>query len=247
VADRAERGERVLITTLTKRLAEDLAEYMIEAGHRCQYLHSELDAIERVEILHSLREGEFDALVGVNLLREGLDLPEVTLVAILDADKQGFLRSRTSLIQTIGRTARNVSGRVILYADEITESIQATIDETERRRARQLAYNEEHGITPQTVKVGKRMSIADIVRVEHDLLASVGADEEQINQTERLGELEAEMFRLAEELKFEEAAALRDQIQSIRDGTPAYQGRRKRGRKGKSGQSAGRPGKLRRR
>ena len=156
------RGERVLVTTLTKKMAEDLTDYLADVGVRVRYLHSEIESLERIEILRDLRLGEFDVLVGINLLREGLDLPEVSLVAILDADKEGFLRSETSLIQTIGRAARNVNGRVIMYADAITGSMQRAIDETNRRRAIQMAYNEKHGITPETVQ--KR--VHEVIRAE---------------------------------------------------------------------------------
>jgi excinuclease ABC subunit B len=212
VRARAEKHERSLVTTLTKRLSEDMAEYFSEQGLRCRYLHSELDAIERVEILRSLRQGDFDVLVGVNLLREGLDLPEVSLVAVLDADQEGFLRSQTSLIQTIGRTARNARGEVILYADRVTDSMQRTIDETERRREKQLAYNTDHGITPQTIRSAIKKGIADILRAEREAEQAIGAPKSRLELAEAVRVLEAEMFRLADELKFEEAARVRDRI-----------------------------------
>ena len=222
---RAERGERALVTTLTKRMAEDLTEYLTEAGLRARYLHSEIDTLERIRIVRELRLGLFDVLVGVNLLREGLDLPEVTLVAILDADKEGFLRGTTSLIQTIGRAARNVDGRVIMYADKFTDAMRTAIAETERRREIQLAYNAEHGITPKSIVKG----VSDIVnllglgenvpgRAGRRAARSVRAQVEQ-RSIEELGQmlvdLEAEMFAAAEELRFEQAASLRDQIAEV--------------------------------
>jgi len=217
----ARKGERVLVTTLTKRLAEDLAAFIDEREEvRGRYLHSEIDAIERVEILRDLRTGDFDVLVGVNLLREGLDLPEVSLVAILDADKEGFLRSRTSLVQTIGRTARNVNGRVIMYADRVTAAMQFTIDETKRRRAAQEAYNEAHGITPRTIESEIKKSIAEIVHASRVEREELGADEALVATAEEIKELEAEMFRLAEDLKFEEAASIRDRILELQGKTP---------------------------
>jgi excinuclease ABC subunit B len=222
--DRSERGERALVTTLTKKMAEDLTEYLVEAGVKARYLHSEIDTLERIRIVRALRLGEFDVLVGVNLLREGLDLPEVTLVAILDADKEGFLRGTTSLIQTIGRAARNVRGSVIMYADRETEAMRTAIDETDRRRALQIAYNEEHGITPESITKG----VSDIVellglgdapvaptrrrRGEVDALAGIGLDELDRMIVER----EQEMFAAAEELRFELAARLRDEIADLR-------------------------------
>jgi len=217
---RAERNERVLVTTLTKRMAEDLAEYFSEAGIRCRYLHSEIDTLERVKILRDLRRGEFDALIGVNLLREGLDLPEVSLVAILDADKEGFLRSTGSLIQTIGRAARNLHGTAILYADTITESMKAAIDETERRRRIQMAYNEEHGITPQTIIKPIDMSLVAVA--EGDYVTVPVEEEEEVEalspeQLRRyIGELEEKMREAARKFEFEKAAEYRDRIKKLR-------------------------------
>jgi excinuclease ABC subunit B len=217
IQKRAAVNERVLVTTLTKRLAEDLSSYLIEEGVRCQWLHSELDALERVKVLRELREQKFDALVGVNLLREGLDLPEVSLVAILDADKEGFLRSETSLIQTIGRSARNVNAEVVLYADKVTESMQRALDETNRRRALQIEYNTEHGITPETIKKAIRRGIEEEVAAQRVVQEAVGSPTvEQFVTQEYLNELEAEMLRAAEQLDFERAAKLRDQIVALK-------------------------------
>jgi excinuclease ABC subunit B len=213
---RAARGERVLVTTLTKRLAEDLARYLKEQGLRCKWLHSELDAFERVTILRELREGAFDALVGVNLLREGLDLPEVSMVCILDADKEGFLRSETSLIQTIGRSARHINAEVVLYADKITASMQRAIDETERRRKLQLEYNAAHGITPETIKKAIRRGIEEQIQARSIVRSAVGRDEAADAGQEYLNALEAEMLAAAEKLEFERAAALRDKILELR-------------------------------
>jgi excinuclease ABC subunit B len=206
------RGERVLITTLTKRLSEDLSTYLREAGMKCRYLHSEIDAIERVEILKELRQGGFDVLVGVNLLREGLDLPEVALVAILDADKEGFLRSQTSLIQTIGRAARNVNGRIILYADQVTDAMRETIAETDRRRQKQVEYNQQHGITPATVRKAIREGIEAILKEREAEESALGVSEDKLDKLEHIKQLEEEMELLAEQLRFEEAAILRDKI-----------------------------------
>ena len=209
---RAEHHERVLVTTLTKRLAEELSTYFREQGLRCHYLHSEIDTIERVEILRDLRLGKFDILVGVNLLREGLDLPEVSLVAILDADKEGFLRSETALIQTIGRTARNVNAEVILYADTVTNSMRRAIQETDRRRQRQLAYNQAHGITPETIRKEVRAGIEAEVSRRQYAREAVRLDETSYASAEYVRELEEEMHQAARRLDFEEAARLRDLI-----------------------------------
>ena len=214
--------ERVLVTTLTKRMAEDLTDYLAEAGVRVRYLHSDIDALERVEILRALRLGEFDVLVGINLLREGLDLPEVSLVAILDADKEGFLRSERSLIQTAGRAARNVNGRVVLYADTITDSMRRALDESGRRRRRQLDYNEAHGIQPQTV----RKTVQDIMNVTSvaDAVGQTATDDvggllraiDEEGPEALIARLEAEMLDAAKHLEFERAASLRDRIDDIR-------------------------------
>jgi excinuclease ABC subunit B len=218
IKERAAAGERVLVTALTKRLAEDLAEYFTEAGVLCKWLHSELDAFERVELLRDLRQGKFEALVGVNLLREGLDLPEVSMVAILDADKEGFLRSETSLMQTIGRAARNVNAKVVLYADKVTDAMQRTIDETARRRALQEAYNKEHGITPETIKKAIHAGIVAEASAHAEANAKVGRTDETIYITEEyIAELEAEMFAAAETMEFERAATIRDRIGQMRD------------------------------
>jgi excinuclease ABC subunit B len=248
IRERVKMGERVLVTVLTKRLAEDLSSYLNEQDISCKWLHSELDAFERVELLRDLRQGRFDALVGVNLLREGLDLPEVSLVAILDADKEGFLRSETSLIQTIGRAARNVNSKVILYADKMTDSMQKAIDETRRRRQIQEQYNLEHGITPETVRKNIRVGIESEAAAHREANAAVGQSEETEYVTqEYINELEAEMMAAAESLEFERAAALRDRIVQLQDSvgqklrevqaesyTPASRGRQRRGRKGGS-------------
>ncbi|MBX9788627.1 MAG: excinuclease ABC subunit UvrB [Pirellulales bacterium] len=218
IRERAAKSERVLVTTLTKRLAEDLSYYLSEQGVQCKWLHSELDAFERVELLRDLREGRFEALVGVNLLREGLDLPEVSLVAILDADKEGFLRSETSLMQTIGRAARNINAKVLLYADTVTDSMQRAIEETNRRRELQQAYNREHGITPETVRKGIRAGIEAEAAAHAKANAMVGRnDDAQYVTEEYLAELEAEMLAAADALDFERAAKLRDRIEKMRD------------------------------
>lgn len=217
IRKRVQGKERVLVTTLTKRLAEDLTAYLAKKGFRCRYLHSEIDTLERVDILRELRSGGFDVLVGINLLREGLDLPEVSLVAILDADKEGFLRSETSLIQTIGRTARNVNATVLLYADQITGSMQRAIDETARRRKIQLEYNRRHNITPETIRKEIRQSLANIVRARRTAQQAVRMSQDEYDRAEMAGEIEKEMFAAAEALDFERAAFLRDQLKQVKD------------------------------
>ena len=232
-------GQRVLVTALTKKLSEDLTAYFQERKVRCRWLHSELDAFERVELLKELREGKFDVLVGVNLLREGLDLPEVSLVAILDADKEGFLRSETSLMQTIGRSARNVDARVILYADTVTESMQQAVDETRRRRAIQEDYNREHGITPETIRKEIRAGIEAEAASRSVAFEAVGAgDESRRRATELIEQLESDMMQAAAELDFERAARIRDEIASLRDGKP--RGGRAAGPRGRKGGGGGR-------
>jgi excinuclease ABC subunit B len=216
IRERAERHERVLVTTLTKRLAEDLTTYLKEEGVRCQWLHSELDAIERVQILRELREKKFDAVVGVNLLREGLDLPEVSLVAILDADKEGFLRSETSLVQTIGRSARNVNAEVILYADKVTESMQRALDETNRRRELQLEYNRQHGITPETIRKAIRRGIEEEIQVRTIVQRSGGMSSEvQYVTRELINEIRREMMEAAAAQDFERAITLRNRADEL--------------------------------
>ena len=221
-------GERVLVTTLTKKMSEDLTDYLLESGVKTRYLHSEIDTLERIQIIRELRLGEYDVLVGVNLLREGLDLPEVSLVAVLDADKEGFLRGKTALVQTIGRAARNVNGKVLLYADKLTEAIKGAVDETERRRAVQLAYNEEHGITPESIVKGVS-DIAEFLSLESPTVPGrrrrgrrevEGMDQGELERL--VVTLEEEMFAAAEELRFEYAAKLRDEIKELRREVRAF-------------------------
>jgi excinuclease ABC subunit B len=221
---RAEKNERVLVTTLTKRMAEDLSEYFSEIGVRCRYLHSEVETLDRIKILRDLRRGEFDVLIGINLLREGLDLPEVSLVAILDADKEGYLRSATSLIQTIGRCARHISGRAILYADVRTKSMDEAISETYRRRAKQMAYNQENDITPQSIIKGVDMELAHIVEADYvtvpldtaELDAAASAVKSEAQLAALLTQLETQMREAAKKFEFEKAAQLRDKIKAIK-------------------------------
>jgi len=221
---RAARNERVLVTTLTKRMSEDLSEYFSEIGVRCRYLHSEIETLERIKILRDLRRGEYDVLIGINLLREGLDLPEVSLVAILDADKEGYLRSATSLVQTIGRCARHLSGRAILYADVRTASMNQAISETYRRREKQLAYNRDNNITPESIVKSVDMELARIVEADYvtvpiddvalDAAATNVKTEEQLAQL--LQQLESQMREAAKKFEFEKAAQLRDRIRSLK-------------------------------
>ena len=240
IATTVKLGNRILVTTLTKKLAEDLSNYFQEQNVRCRWLHSELDAFERVELLRELRAGEFDVLVGVNLLREGLDLPEVSLVAILDADKEGFLRSETSLMQTIGRSARNVDARVILYADRMTDSMQQAIDETQRRREMQIDYNKEHGITPTTIRKEIRSGIEAESQARAKAHAAVGNTEEsEQKQAELLAQLETDMLNAAAELDFEGAAKMRDQIANLRDEASPRRAKNQKRRRSR-GKTAGR-------
>src|SRR5213079_3164548 len=221
IRDRVSRNERVLVTTLTKRMAEDLAEYYSEVGVKCRYMHSEIETLERVKILRDLRKGEFDVLIGINLLREGLDLPEVSLVAILDADKEGFLRSSGSLIQTIGRCARNLNGMAVLYADRMTDSMKKAMDETNRRRAIQQAYNNANGITPQSIVRPLEMTLAGIIDADYaDLTGGEVEGVPEFNSQEELDEyiakLESDMREAAKRFEFGKAAKLRDTIKELR-------------------------------
>jgi len=219
------KNERVLITTLTKRMSEDLTDYLADAGIKIRYLHSDIDTVERVEIIRDLRAGEFDVLVGINLLREGLDMPEVSLVAILDADKEGFLRSTRSLIQTIGRAARNLNGKAILYGDRITKSMKFAIDETERRRKKQIEHNKEHGIVPKSVTKAVRDIIDGATSEAAQVLAKIKQPQDDLPSIDDpkdfakvMKELEKEMYQYAENLEFEQAARTRDKIEELRAG-----------------------------
>jgi excinuclease ABC subunit B len=220
IRERAGKNQRVLVTTLTKRMAEDLANYYTEVGVRCRYMHSEIETLERIRLLRDLRKGEYDVLIGINLLREGLDLPEVSLVAILDADKEGFLRSQGSLIQTIGRAARHLEGRAILYADKMTDSMRRAIDETDRRREKQVAYNEEHGITPQPVIRGLDDSLATVLKADYADLTEEGATlpefDSQADLDSYIANLESDMREAAKKFEFEKAANLRDIVKELR-------------------------------
>jgi len=220
--ERIKNGERILVTVLTKRMAEDLAEYVSKNSLKCRYLHSDIETLERLTILRELRQGDFDLLIGVNLLREGLDLPEVSLVCILDADKAGFLRSETSLIQTIGRAARNVNAKVILYGDSITQQMQNAMDETERRRVLQMQHNKENNITPESIKKAIRNGIESELSARRTVREALHANgtEEEFDVDERIEELENKMLHAADQLEFERAANLRDEITSLKEGAP---------------------------
>ncbi len=245
IKERRDRGDRVLVTALTKRLAEDLSAYFCENGVKSNWLHSELNAFERVEILQELRAGRYDVLVGVNLLREGLDLPEVSLVAIMDADKEGFLRSETSLIQTIGRSARNVNARVILYADRVTAAMKAAIDETQRRRKIQQQYNDDHGITPQTVSKNIHAGIESDRKAHEEARAAAAGNEKTVLVTEEyINSMQTEMLKAAENLDFEKAASLRDRITQLQDqiGEPLSQVNETKSKYSRKGRKGGRGG-----
>ncbi|MDG1808740.1 MAG: excinuclease ABC subunit UvrB [Pirellulaceae bacterium] len=245
IKERRDRGDRVLVTALTKRLAEDLSAYFCENGVKSNWLHSELNAFERVEILQELRAGRYDVLVGVNLLREGLDLPEVSLVAIMDADKEGFLRSETSLIQTIGRSARNVNARVILYADRVTAAMKAAIDETQRRRKIQQQYNDDHGITPKTVSKNIRAGIESDRKAHEEAQAAAAGNDKTVLVTEDyINSMQTEMLKAAEDLDFEKAASLRDRITQLQDqiGEPLAQVNETKSKYSRKGRKGGRGG-----
>ena len=245
IKERRDRGDRVLVTALTKRLAEDLSAYFCENGVKSNWLHSELNAFERVEILQELRAGRYDVLVGVNLLREGLDLPEVSLVAIMDADKEGFLRSETSLIQTIGRSARNVNARVILYADRVTAAMKAAIDETQRRRKIQQQYNDDHGITPKTVSKNIRAGIESDRKAHEEAQAAAAGNDKTVLVTEDyINNMQTEMLKAAEDLDFEKAASLRDRITQLQDqiGEPLAQVNETKSKYSRKGRKGGRGG-----
>ena len=220
ISRRAKNNERVLVTTLTKRMSEDLSAYLKEKGLKVQYLHSEIQTIERVKILKELRQKKFDCLVGVNLLREGLDLPEVSLVAILDADKEGFLRSATSLIQVSGRAARNINGRVIMYADTITGSMRQAIEESSRRRKKQLEFNLKHKINPRSIQKSIREGLELLDEAESLVEGLTGLAKEEYDMSSYISELEYQMELAARNLQFEEAARIRDKIKELKTGTP---------------------------
>ncbi len=217
IEKRVQAKERILVTTLTKRMAEDLSNYISNMGFRCKYLHSEIDTLDRIEILRDLRNGEFDVLVGINLLREGLDLPEVSAVAILDADKEGFLRSETALIQTIGRTARNVNATVFMYGDKVTKSMQKAIDETDRRRKIQLEYNKENNITPKTIYKEIRKGFAEQIKARQIAIRAVHSTESEFEKLETISQIENEMLKAAEQMEFEKAAFLRDKLKELKE------------------------------